>query len=137
MPETSPDALLLPLALLVAFAGVLLPLLAESRGRKPAAIAAGAVMAVSLALLAPLFSLVVSGQTVLMPLEWLPAYGFNLAFRLDGLGMLFAILILGIGMLVVLYAYYYLPDKDKLGRFYALLLLFMSAMLASCCPRTC
>ena len=129
MPETSPDALLLPLALLVAFAGVLLPLLAESRGRKPAAIAAGAVMAVSLALLVPLFSLVVSGQTVLMPLEWLPAYGFNLAFRLDGLGMLFAILILGIGMLVVLYAYYYLPDKDKLGRFYALLLLFMSAML--------
>jgi multicomponent K+:H+ antiporter subunit A len=129
MIENSPYAFLLPLALLVAFAGVLLPLLAESRGRKPAAIAAGAVMAVSLALLAPLFSLVVSGYTVVVPVEWLPDYGFNLAFRLDGLGMLFAILILGIGMLVVLYAYYYLPDKDKLGRFYALLMLFMSAML--------
>ncbi|MEY3748094.1 MAG: hypothetical protein RL194_1553, partial [Pseudomonadota bacterium] len=129
MIENSPYAFLLPLALLTAFAGVLLPLLAESHGRKPAAIAAGAVMAVSLALLVPLFTLVVSGQTVVVPVEWLPDYGFNLAFRLDGLGMLFAILILGIGLLVVLYAYYYLPDKDKLGRFYAFLLLFMSAML--------
>ncbi len=129
MIENSPYAFLLPLALLTAFAGVLLPLLAESHGRKLAAIAAGAVMAVSLALLVPLFALVVSGQTVVVPVEWLPDYGFNLAFRLDGLGMLFTILILGIGLLVVLYAYYYLPDKDKLGRFYALLLLFMSAML--------
>ncbi|MDX5298078.1 MAG: monovalent cation/H+ antiporter subunit A, partial [Gammaproteobacteria bacterium] len=38
-------------------------------------------------------------------------------------------LILGIGLLVILYARYYLSEKDAMGRFYAFLLLFMSAML--------
>lgn len=129
MTENLSYTLLLPLALLVAFAGVSLPLMAERLGRKAASIATGAVMVLSLSLLIPLFSAVLGGETVVMHMDWLPAYGLNLAFRLDGLGMLFSILILGIGMLVVLYAHYYLPDDDKLGRFYAFLLLFMSAML--------
>ncbi len=129
MTENLSYTLLLPLALLVAFAGVSLPLMAERLGRKAASIATGAVMILSLSLLIPLFSAVLGGETVVMHTDWLPAYGLNLAFRLDGLGMLFSILILGIGMLVVLYAHYYLPDDDKLGRFYAFLLLFMSAML--------
>jgi multicomponent K+:H+ antiporter subunit A len=43
--------------------------------------------------------------------------------------MLFALLILGIGLLVILYAHYYLPERDSLGRFYSYLLLFMGAML--------
>lgn len=129
MNDILPHASLLPLALMVAFAGVGMPLLAERFGRSATAIASGAVMAIALALLFPLFSAVLSGQTVVMHLDWLPAFGFNLGFRLDGLGMLFSILILGIGLLVVLYAYYYLPQYDRLGRFYAFLLLFMSAML--------
>lgn len=129
MIENSSYAFLLPLALLVAFAGVALPLMTERFGRTLTTVATGSVMALSLALLVPLFSLALSGEAVIAHYDWLPAFGFNLAFRLDGLGMLFAILILGIGMLVVLYAYYYLPDDDKLGRFFAQLLLFMSAML--------
>ena len=48
---------------------------------------------------------------------------------LDGLGLLFASLILGIGALIVLYARNYLPQSDGLGRFYCYLLLFMGAML--------
>ena len=55
--------------------------------------------------------------------------GLDIAFRLDGLGLLFAGLILGIGGLVVLYARYYLSEQDNLGRLYAYLLLFMGAML--------
>ena len=129
MNDILPHASLLPLALMVAFAGVGMPLLAERFGRSATAIASGAVMAIALALLFPLFSTVLAGQTVVMQLDWLPAFGFNLGFRLDGLGMLFSILILGIGLLIVLYAYYYLPQYDRLGRFYAFLLLFMSAML--------
>ncbi|WP_088178452.1 monovalent cation/H+ antiporter subunit A [Methylotenera sp. L2L1] len=120
---------LLPLALFVAFSGVALPLIVEQHGRKSTAIAAGAVMAICLGLLAPLFPIAMSGQSVIAHFDWLPNVGLNLSFRLDGLGMLFSMLILGIGMLVVLYAHYYLPSDDKLGRFYALLLLFMSAML--------
>lgn len=44
--------------------------------------------------------------------------------------MMFAILILGIGLLIILYARYYLSDKDAMGRFYAYLILFMTAMLS-------
>ena len=38
-------------------------------------------------------------------------------------------MILGIGLLVILYARYYFSERDSLGRFYAYLLLFMGAML--------
>jgi multicomponent K+:H+ antiporter subunit A len=58
-----------------------------------------------------------------------PPTGLDLSLRLDGLGLLFCLLILGIGLLVVLYAAWYLPESDRLGRFYSILLLFMAAML--------
>ncbi|MEL0625309.1 hypothetical protein V6238_19930, partial [Marinomonas arenicola] len=53
----------------------------------------------------------------------------ELAFRLDGLSLLFSILILGSGLLVILYARYYLSAQDSIGKFYAYLILFMFAML--------
>jgi multicomponent K+:H+ antiporter subunit A len=52
-----------------------------------------------------------------------------LLIRLDGLSLLFSTLILGIGLLVILYARYYLSDSDSVGRFYAYLLLFMASMV--------
>ncbi|QIK38307.1 monovalent cation/H+ antiporter subunit A [Caldichromatium japonicum] len=72
---------------------------------------------------------VAAGQTLLWHLEWVPMLGVDLDLRLDGLGLLFALLILAIGLLVILYARYYLPERDDLGRFYAYLLFFMGAML--------
>ena len=48
---------------------------------------------------------------------------------LDGLGLLFALLITGIGTLVVLYASAYLGNHPQAGRFYASLFAFMGAML--------
>jgi len=62
-------------------------------------------------------------------LPWLPELGLNLSLRLDGLGFLFALLILGIGLLVILYARYYLSKKDPMGRFFGYFLLFMGSML--------
>ncbi len=88
-----------------------------------------AVLAVSLSLLVPLMATVLAGDIFVVRLPWLSDWGFNLSLRFDGLGLLFAILILGIGMLVVLYAAYYLPSEDRLGRFYSLLLVFAGAML--------
>ena len=61
--------------------------------------------------------------------EWLPALGLNFALRLDGLSLLFVSLILGIGVLIIGYAHYYLSTEDDEGRFYACLLLFMASML--------
>lgn len=106
-----------------------LPLLMQRWGRRYAALAAAAVMAACLILLSPLVAPALAGHVELARLAWLPAYGLDLSLRLDGLGLLFCFLIPGIGLLVVLYAYYSLPESDVLGRFYSLLLLFMAAML--------
>ncbi|WP_077327112.1 Na+/H+ antiporter subunit A [Virgibacillus siamensis] len=61
--------------------------------------------------------------------QWIPSLHINLDFYLDGLSLLFALLISGIGALVVLYSIYYLDKTEQLGHFYVYLLMFMSAML--------
>ncbi|MDO8990504.1 MAG: monovalent cation/H+ antiporter subunit A [Sideroxyarcus sp.] len=106
-----------------------LPLLLQRRSRGHAALATVLVMAVCLALLAPLVAPVMNGATLVTGFAWLPDWGLALSFRLDGLSLMFSLLILGIGLLVTLYAYYYLPEQDRLGRFYTLLLMFMASML--------
>ncbi|MEK8082681.1 hypothetical protein WOC68_00475 [Staphylococcus aureus] len=53
----------------------------------------------------------------------------NFDLYLDGLGLLFSLLISGIGSLVVLYSIGYLSKSEQLGNFYCYLLLFMGAML--------
>jgi len=60
---------------------------------------------------------------------WFPAYDLPLTFYLDGLSLLFALLVTGIGTLIVVYAGGYLKHSDELGRFYVQLLSFMGAML--------
>src|SRR5690606_23959122 len=62
-------------------------------------------------------------------LPWLPALGLDFSLRLDGLGMMFGLLTSGLGLLVILYARYYLSERDSLGKLYAVLQLFMMAML--------
>jgi multicomponent Na+:H+ antiporter subunit A len=60
---------------------------------------------------------------------WIPSLGLQASFQLDGLGLLFALLISGIGALVVVYAAGYLKGDARLGRFYVVLFAFMAAML--------
>ncbi|SED87162.1 monovalent cation/H+ antiporter subunit A [Pseudomonas anguilliseptica] len=119
------------LALIIAlpFLGIFLPLLAERLGRSACAAAAGVAPLTALVVLLSQQSAVFAGELLKVKLEWLPALGLNLSLRLDGLGFLFALLILGIGLLVILYARYYLSKKEPMGRFFAFLLLFMGAML--------
>ena len=59
----------------------------------------------------------------------MPSLGIALSWQLDGLSLLFALLISGIGALVLIYAGAYLAGDAQLGRFYLYLLLFMTAML--------
>ena len=69
-------------------------------------------------------------QAKIASIPWIPSLGIDFAVKLDGLGMLFALLIAGIGSLVILYSIYYLDkDKEKLNQFYVYLLFFMGAML--------
>jgi multicomponent Na+:H+ antiporter subunit A len=62
-------------------------------------------------------------------IEWVPGLSVGLNFNLDGLSVLFVLLITGIGTLVVLYAGGYLHGHPQLGRFFAILFAFMGAML--------
>lgn len=122
------DPLLLAI-LLCPLVGALLVVAAARRSRSAAAWMAAAVMAFGLVALAPRIPAVMTGHIVYLRMRWLPEWGLDVALRLDGLGLMFALLILGIGLLIVLYAAYYLPEDDRLGRFYALLLVFAGGML--------
>ena len=72
---------------------------------------------------------VFGGEVLRFSVPWLPALGLDFGLRLDGLAWLFALLITGIGALVVLYAAWYLDPADPAPRFFTFLLLFMGAML--------
>jgi multicomponent Na+:H+ antiporter subunit A len=72
---------------------------------------------------------IAAGQVLRTSYPWIPSLEVNLSFYADGLGLLFALLISGIGALVVIYAGGYLAGHPQLGRFYAYLLVFMASML--------
>ncbi|MBW0157983.1 monovalent cation/H+ antiporter subunit A [Sedimentimonas flavescens] len=111
------------------FLGALLPGILIRTGRSNTAFAAG--LTSGLALLGLLLHLpaVMRGEVVQARFEWLPAIGLNANFMIDGLGMLFATLILGIGILIIIYARFYLTKADPAGQFYTYLLLFQGAMV--------
>lgn len=75
------------------------------------------------------FTLVPSGKALTFSLSWIPSLGLNFSLYLDGLSALFALLITGIGTLVVIYAGQYFGDDTSAWRFHAYTLLFMLAML--------
>lgn len=71
-----------------------------------------------------------SGQVVHVSAAWIPSLKIYYDVYIDGLSLLFALLITGIGSLVVLYSIYYLSkEKEALNTFYVYLLMFMGAML--------
>ena len=72
---------------------------------------------------------VFKGSALIQSWQWLPQVGIDFSFRLDALALIFALLITGIGTLIYIYAYYYLNAKNSLSKLYALLMLFMAAML--------
>ena len=119
----------LALIVLLPFLTAILPPLAKPVGRSFCAFAAGIGPLTALILALQHFDVVMAGGKVQASWDWIPSLGLNLGFRLDGLSMMFVILILGIGLLIIVYARYYLSAKENNGRFYALLLVFMGAML--------
>jgi multicomponent Na+:H+ antiporter subunit A len=61
--------------------------------------------------------------------EWNSYFNLELAFYLDGLSLLFSLLISGIGFLIYIYAGFYMKNAPNSGRFFMILTLFMGAML--------
>ena len=109
--------------------GVLVPLILGRYPRSMLALGTALLPAAALATVISLIPDVMAGDYPTFSMAWVPVLSLEISFFLDGLGLMFTLLILAIGLLVILYARYYLSPKDDAGRFYASLMLFMTAML--------
>ncbi|MCY6381530.1 putative monovalent cation/H+ antiporter subunit A [Hoeflea prorocentri] len=69
------------------------------------------------------------GEVVTGGFQWIPAFQVNFSWFIDGLSLTFALLISGIGVLIVLYSGGYLKGHAHLGRFFSFILMFMGSML--------
>ncbi|MCC1492976.1 monovalent cation/H+ antiporter subunit A [Cognatishimia sp. F0-27] len=121
-----------PLLFLIAlapFIGALLPGLMIRAGRTVCAISTAVPTVIALTMLMVLAPAVLRGEVIQAEVDWLPQLGLSASFFLDGLGLLFASMILGVGLLITLYARFYLSGEDPMGQFYTYLLLFQGAML--------
>ena len=90
------------------------------------------VLAVPLALLVCLanFMPLDASSPIVHTVSWIPTLGVNFTVHMDGLALLFALIITGVGLLVVLYSIYYMyMDREAMHNFYVYLLMFMGAML--------
>jgi len=111
------------------FVAALVIAVCADRGRTlHAGIAAGA-SALGLALALSLAGRVLAGESVAVSAPWVPALGLDFSLMMDPLGLMFAGLILGIGLLVMIFAHYYLAPGEATGRFFASLMLFQGSML--------
>lgn len=70
-----------------------------------------------------------SGETIVAQVPWVPRLDLSASLMLDGLGLLFALIIAGVGTLVTWYSGGYLAGHPRQGRFFAAMLAFMAAML--------
>ncbi len=111
---------LLPLLAGLPWLGAALMACLPATARKPAAWLASGVAALGLALVMMLAPPVFGAQVPMWSVPWIPSLGLDLHFRADGLAWLFALLITGIGLLVVIYAAWYLDPEEP-----------------SCCRATC
>lgn len=117
------------LIVLLPFVGALLPVLMHSAGRQATA---GVTFMVTLLTLIGLLTnapAIFAGEVLTARMEWIPELGLNVTLMLDALGFFFACLILGIGLLIIAYARFYLAREDHMGEFFSYLLLFQGAMV--------
>src|SRR5215218_4271489 len=115
--------------LVLPFAGSFIAALLRVNARNAEAWLAGAVALTAFCLIGAAYPNVTNGGVVGWRTDWVAELGLAFVLRLDGFAWAFAMLITGIGFLVVLYARYYMSPSDPVPRFFSLLLAFMGAML--------
>jgi multicomponent K+:H+ antiporter subunit A len=124
-----PHDTLLIAVLALPFAGSCLAALLRTNARNAEAWLAGAIALIGLTLVAASYPDIAGGKSIQARIEWLPELGLEFTLRMDGFAWVFAMLVTGIGFLVVLYARYYMSPADPVPRFFSFLLAFMGAML--------
>ncbi|KAA2212131.1 monovalent cation/H+ antiporter subunit A [Teichococcus oryzae] len=124
-----PDALYLSAAILLPYLGAAIAALLPNNARHLEAWLAGGVALLSLCMVWLCYASIANGAVPRFEIPWVPELGLNLILRMDGFASVFAVMIAGIGFLVVLYARYYMSQEDPIPRFFAFLLAFMGSMM--------
>jgi multicomponent K+:H+ antiporter subunit A len=119
----------LPWIIALPFVAGLAAMLLPSDSRTPATWVAGVTTLACLALTLSLYPSVHDGGVVRQGFEWIPSLGLDFTLRMDGFAWIFAVLVSGIGFLVVVYTRYYISPEDPVRRFYLFFLAFMGSML--------
>ncbi|WP_019141568.1 monovalent cation/H+ antiporter subunit A [Noviherbaspirillum massiliense] len=115
--------------ILLPFAGSVCAAFLPSNARNSEAWLAGAVALCCTVLAAALYPQVIGGGVVREVLPWAPALGLEFSLRMDGYAWLFTMLVAVMGVLVAIYARYYMSPQDPVPRFFSFFLAFMGAML--------
>lgn len=124
-----PESILLLTIVIAPFIGSVIAACMPANARNRESILAGGVALLGLLISVYLYQQVGAGEVVRYQAAWMPAFGVEFMLRMDGLAWLFVMLVLGVGLLVVLYARYYMSEQDPVPRFFAFLLAFMGSML--------
>ncbi|MEZ7871067.1 MAG: monovalent cation/H+ antiporter subunit A [Brachymonas denitrificans] len=111
------------------FIGSAVAALLPTHARTAAASWAALVALAALVQVGLLYPDIAAGEVLREELRWLPSIGVNFVVRVDGFAWMFALLVTGIGMLVAVYARYYMSRDDPVPRFFSFFLAFMGAML--------
>jgi len=114
---------------LLPFLGSLAAAWLPAHARNAAGWLAGAIALVGAVLVGSLYPDVADGGVARVSAPWMPSIGLTFSLRADGLAWMFALLVTVIGMLVVMYARYYMSPKDPVPRFFSFFLAFMGSML--------
>src|SRR5690606_6244871 len=125
----STDAVLLTALAVLPFAGSVVAALLPTNARNVEAWLAGSIALAELAIAAYFYGPITRREIPRAEFEWLPQLGLNFILRLDGFAWSFVVLVSAIGLLVILYARYYMSPEDSVPRFFSFLLGFMGAML--------
>ncbi|WP_455481956.1 monovalent cation/H+ antiporter subunit A [Bartonella sp. B35(2025)] len=124
---TAWEAMLI-LLILLPFGGSIIIGFFRSTAKNNEAWFAGFIALISFLFTITLYPAVSKNRIVRLDIFWLPEWGVNLVLRIDGLSWLFCLLITGIGLLVVVYARYYMDPADPVPRFFSFFLAFMGSM---------
>ncbi len=119
----------LGLIVLLPFLGSIVAAFLPSNARNAEAWLAGLVAVTCAVCVADYYPEISSGEVIRFDVPWLPQFGLDLYFRMDGYAWMFAMLVTFMGALVVLYARYYMSPADPVPRFFSFLLAFMGAMV--------
>jgi len=118
------------LILALPFVGSLLAVMLPANARNAEAWLAGLVALACAGLTLAQWPTIASGEVLRFSRPWLSGgIPIDISLRMDGYAWLFAMLITGMGALIVLYARYYMSPEDPVPRFFSFFLLFMGAML--------